>query len=123
MTIKKRHLLGILLPALLFLVVVAMDNGLLSMRPTPLLQHQTREGILGIALILFVWGISSLNWFSELGLTQKIRFLGWLCFFCGAGCSFFISERLSSQRIERTPSSRRSRPLNTPFGPPSFWAL
>lgn len=85
MIIKKQHILGILLPALLFLVVVAMDNGVLSMRPTPLLQYRMREGILGIALILFVWGVSRLTWFNELGLTQKIRFLGLAVFLLWGG--------------------------------------
>jgi len=76
MKIQKQHAIGIFIPVLLFLFVVAVDLEFFSVEMLPFVPNQLREVILGVALALFVWGTSRLDWFRDRALLQKLWFLG-----------------------------------------------
>jgi sigma-B regulation protein RsbU (phosphoserine phosphatase) len=76
MAVQKQRLVGIYLPLLLFLWVLASDLNLFSAGILPYEQRQFRELLLGIALVVLLWGGTRLNWFKSRSLTQRLSFMG-----------------------------------------------
>jgi len=123
MRIQKRHVLGIFLPALLFLFVLAMDNGILAFISFPMTQDHLREFVLGAAFICLLFGMFRMDWFRERTLIHKLRFLG----ICMVG--LWVTVKLLSVRSLPTayssnnPASSAVYPFNNLYWMALFLAL
>jgi sigma-B regulation protein RsbU (phosphoserine phosphatase) len=74
--IRKRYLFGIICPIVLYFIVIALDLNLYTLSSDSLSQAAFRELLFGLIIDFFVWGTSSLVWFQNRTLLQKLRFFG-----------------------------------------------
>ena len=98
MKIRKQHVVGIILPILLFLIVVACDYQVFHGEMLPYVRSRFRELVLGLALVFMIWGTERLDWFVNRTLIQRLRFLGIsvLMFWLGTE---LLSARTSSRFV------------------------
>ncbi len=75
MKIQKYHFIGIILPFLFLLLVLAVDVQLFSIENLPVIASRFRELVFLITVAFSIWGISKLHWLKHRSILQKLKFL------------------------------------------------